>query len=198
MRKTIYKTILATCTFLLCGCASQPKQSSIVENTTTPEPEKETIEINIDNWQNYIETREEVEVQYNAFDEPEDMAKVLNLYLKDGYEINENCTIDVAIEYSFTQEEHYVTYDFTNQTITIEDITPYAYALNEKQIQSLDSYTIKESESHNICIGSFWIAGGGSYTYDENGNRIPSDTSPVSTNIQVTRIQGTMEVLKQA
>lgn len=200
MNKTIYKTILATCSLLLCGCTAQPKQSAVFENTAIPEPQKETIELNIDNWQDYIETREEdeVEYKYNAFGEAEYLGKYLVFYFKDGYTITDDCIFNIDVEISFISDLFKLIPDFENKTLSIGEHIDDSLIPEEEKTRS-DIYTFNEvSTSSNpetlnrTVLGNLSLYG---FFKDDTENTLGA-LIPVNT--QITRIQGTMEVLKQA
>lgn len=83
------------------------------ENT---EPQYATVEITLDNWQDYFEFCEYTVFLDNAFGEFDCFYICWSLAAKDGLIVDENNS-DIAIEYTYTTERKPYTVDYENKTI---------------------------------------------------------------------------------
>ena len=99
--KRIFMCALVATT--LVGCSSSTSESKVVEATPTPSatPITETVELTIDNWQDYFEVKEVTIPDYDAFDEATGWSEYIMLSLKDGMTFAENSNPEVAVEYEF-------------------------------------------------------------------------------------------------
>lgn len=173
------------------------QNNPVVENSASPEPQKETIEINIDNWQDYIETREEETIQYNAFGDAEYLGRDLGFYPKDGYTLTEDCLINIDVEVTFINDLFQVVPDFENKTLSIGEHVDDSLLLEEEKnrttiysFNEISTSTNPETLNKTVLgsLNSYGLFKDDEYTL---GALIP-------TNTQISRIQGTMEVMKQA
>lgn len=87
-----------------------------------------TVEITTENWQQYFKIEERFRTVKNDFDEIEDVYKTAYLVLKEGYELAEQESTRIAVEYDYVKKWHYVTIDKQAETMTVgeavEDHTP--------------------------------------------------------------------------
>ncbi len=167
----VLTTVMAVAMVACGGSGNDPQP------TNTPEPTpSQTVQLTMDNWQDYFEIVEKEEPQKNRFDEVENIFFTNYLVLKNGYEIFEpsvgNEYTDIDIEYSYDTEKRWYTLD-ENGVATWGEVEPYENGRTE--IVSLTSggnllpFCIEHSHSYStgryICV---------------------------KTNITVTRIQGTL------
>lgn len=76
-----------------------------------------TVEITMDNWQEYFELREYVEIKKNGFGEFEKVRVYYALVNKDG--MSHECSLsDVTMEFSYTKKYVSMSVDLENGTIT--------------------------------------------------------------------------------
>lgn len=122
MKKLVMMLLAITMVLGLAACGSEDS-----DNDKPVVPETETVEITIDNWQDYFEIVEGTHVSTNSFDEPENIYPKLSLELKEGYTLGTDewgNTIDyeLAIEYTYTAAYYNVEMDVENCTLTIGDL----------------------------------------------------------------------------
>ena len=196
--KTIIKfAIVALSILMLVGCTSSLQQ--------------ETIELTIDNWQDYLEIKEDYSYDYNDFDEIISMYKVYNFYLKDGMTFVKGSFPEIAIEYEY--DDTYYTFtnvDWENGTFDyseLDDATKSQYLLpdhHESQTKTL--YRVRESDGYTsnslgIIRASYGITLengetlGSFYSKDSDGE-ISFSATETFNNLTITRIKGTIEVVK--
>ena len=101
---------------------TEPQTASATEAETEPEttetePQPVTVEITMDNWQEYFELREYVEIKKNGFGEFEKVSVYYALVNKDG--MSPECNLsDVTMEFSYTKKYVSMSVDLENGTIT--------------------------------------------------------------------------------
>ena len=109
------------------GPETEPQTASATEAETEPEttetqpsetePQPVTVEITMDNWQEYFELREYVEIKKNGFGEFEKVSVYYALVNKDG--MSPECNLsDVTMEFSYTKKYVSMSVDLENGTIT--------------------------------------------------------------------------------
>lgn len=204
--------IFALTTLMLVGCSSTSNSptstSEVASSTPTPE-ETETIELTIDNWQDYFEIKEDYSYSYNAFDELVTMSKVYNFYLKDGMTFVEDSAPEIAVEYEYDYDEGYT---FTN--VDWEKGTFDYSPLDDATKSEIGIESTHKSESTILYRAwdndtSAYISNFLEITYpmcsinkDNNGETISGmnlsgiEITPKYENFTITRIKGTIEVVK--
>lgn len=221
--KRIFSCALAT---TLIGCSSSSGGSTVVESTPTPSttPVTETVELTIDNWQDYFEVKEMVFPSYNEFDEVEQISNYVVFALKDGMTFEENSNPEVAIEYSYENkfvgftdanfEGMSVTYD----ELTDENITAYGwekeyfttnatdtttlrlYDFNDTPNKYLYSYDLEIWYSHLDDNQNPVVYGRSDLYGISSGSGYLGDFFCVIPNMDtftITRIKGTIEIVKE-
>lgn len=99
--------------------ASEAETEPAPTETQPPEtePQPVTVEITMDNWQDYFELREYAEFTKNGFGEFESVSVTVALVNKDG--MYPDCFLsDVTFEYAITRKFVSITVDPENETIT--------------------------------------------------------------------------------
>lgn len=130
-----------------------------------------TIEITLENWNQYFEVYEWVDWNKNAFDEPTEFFGIrISFNIKDEY-VNK-CTASVQCEYLINQSHCNVIYDIATETCTIGNPID---TFNEH------SSTLEGGEAESYI--SFSLGDGG-----QSGNYIMTKYNFV----KMTRIQGTI------
>ena len=149
------------------------------EEAASEEKSVVAVEINSENWQEYFEIIEEDQIEYNNFNEIEDMYQNFYLVLKDGYEMAgyemPNCETNVAVEYNYFTEWRYVEIDKENGVLTIGDLVPDRS--NEDHNGSM--ITIY-SEKCSLTNGRTWSEG----------------MQAVPTGFEIVRMQGTLYIME--
>lgn len=207
MKKTIKNgAIFALSILMLAGCSS-------TSNSSTPTPEEtETIEITIDNWQDYFEIKEDYDYDYNDFDEITSMNKVYNFYLKDGMTFVEDSRQEIAVEYEYDIDYGYTftnvdwekgTFDYS----PLDDETSSKYEISNDHISdttTLSSEWDNDAQAYSSnYLGSIFIYDS---VYNENGETHTNNSYytesgnlwiiPKLDNLTITRIKGTIEIVK--
>lgn len=158
MKKIIISLLIITPVLGLVACAKNDSytggndeklvvlEAHKVEDEKLVVPENETIEINIDNWNDYFEITEGTYIEKNAFDEPEEILPSLTLELREGYTLGKDeygNTIDyqLSVEYSYTIACHYVEMDVENCTLTIGDLYEDDTPRKESKTTTFDNYS---------------------------------------------------------
>ncbi len=210
MKTTIKNSaIFALSTLMLVGCSStsnSPTSTSEVASSTSTEQETETIELTIDNWQDYLEMKEDYGYYYDDFDEINTMYKAYYFYLKDGMTFAEDSEPEVAIEYEY--DYNYYTFsnvDWINGTFDygeLFDVQSFATDHISETATLTRNYDKKTEEYTTNIIGyikqgEIWFKNGETTSdvdFDENFQ--PINVIEKHDNLTITRIQGTIEVVK--
>lgn len=217
MKTTIKNgAIVALSTLMLVGCSStsnSPTSTSEVASSTSTEQETETVELTLDNWQDYLEIKEDYEYDYNDFDEITSMSKIYNFYLKDGMTFAEDSYPEVAIEVEYDVANYYTfsNVDWENGTfdlIELDDETK-SYATDffsvghtsetDTLTRQYDSMTEEyTSNSLGSLPTTYWCS-----VYKDDNVETTTDMSLNDIhfmykyeNLTITRIKGTIEVVK--
>ena len=217
MKTTIKNSaIFALSTLMLVGCSStsnSPTSTSEVASSTSTEQETETIELTIDNWQDYLEIKEDYEYYYNDFDEITSMYKIYNFYLKDGMMFVEDSYPEVAIEVEYDTANYYTfsNVDWENGTFDLIELddetkshfTDFFSVGHKSETDTLTrQYDEKTEEYTSNSLGSLRFDGLCGILKDDNGETTSvsgiNDTNYMSKyeNLTITRIKGTIEVVK--
>lgn len=217
MKTTIKNgVIVALSSLMLVGCSStsnSPTSTSEVASSTSTEQESETVELTLDNWQDYLEIKEDYEYGYNDFDEITSMSKIYNFYLKDGMTFAEDSYPEVAIEVEYDVADYYTfsNVDWENGTfdlIELDDETksycPDIFSVGHtSETNTLTrQYDSMTEEYTSNSLGSLPTDNTCLVHKDDNGETTGgmwvNDINFMGKyeNLTITRIKGTIEVVK--
>lgn len=159
------------------------------------------VEITMDNWQNYFEIVDDINIDRDAFGDIEYIDYSQDLRLKPEYEVQgsfwgdsddeEYADTDIAYDISWIEDYRYVTVDWSTGELTIGDIVKSEYeddySYSESTIGDLyESYDFDKDD------GSYYVSSaityGSLYDYD--------DTIRVGRDFQMNRIQGYLYLKK--
>lgn len=143
------------------------------------EPQYETVEITLDNWQEYFEIQEFVTFRENGFGEIENVRADYILVTKEGITCDtDNCNI--TIEYTYSYGDTTYTVDYESRTI--------AYGETSNIVES-------SAKIGNMTNVEFWLGG----DYERIGIRLldtyrnePQGTESIVVDVNVIRISGTL------
>lgn len=149
------------------------------------ESQYETIEITLDNWQDYFEIRTHNAFAENGFGEFERVVTWYLLVSKEGIVFDEN-NCNVTFEYAYTIERKPYTIDFENETITYgETIATETSDPIVKTMSGVGNYFDEEPFSkYGETVGSANIL-----------DELQGDTNVV-VSVEITRISGSFCVTK--
>ncbi|MDO4500739.1 MAG: hypothetical protein Q4B60_05620 [Erysipelotrichaceae bacterium] len=169
--------VVAMCFSLVaCGNSSEMKETSkndVSKESVTEGSSEETVktvEITTDNWQDYFEIVERAETIKNAFDEIDSMRQSAFIVLKNGYEMVGYNT-DITVEYNYIMEWRHVEIDIEKGVLTIGELA------SNLESQEMNGMITNIFESETSLIDGYGRSG---------------DAQTVPTNIEITRIQGTL------
>ena len=166
--------------------------------TTEPEitePATTTVEITMENWQEYFELVLSGGVNRNAFNEVEDTFAVWRLYLKEEY-WGKALEADVAFGYYATEWcKCNFSYDLDTEILSYSDVQLYFSDWQEEGTcgfkMSKDYYAVEEA-----YIWNYTDLGGGFFTKDDsiqvNDNIVTWRGDGGFLNIEITRVQGSI------
>lgn len=158
----------------------ESSETLVPETTAIPDPVYETIEITIDNWQEYFAFRQsEGEWEEDAFGDAVRYRRYVYFSLKDEYQ-DKVASMDVALSCSYTVDYRYYEIDLQNRVFTIGEI--YKSDVKESRPESI--YYTPYAVWDVYCSEN-----PGMFTLDTN---IPI-LEWVDT-MDVARIQGTIEI----
>lgn len=204
--------IFALSTLMLVGCSSTSNSptstSEVASSTPTPE-ETETIELTIDNWQDYFEIKEDYSYSYNDFDELVTMSKVYNFYLKDGMTFVEDFDPEIAVEYEYDYDEGYTftnvdwekgTFDYSPLDDAIKSEIGIESTHESNTTTLYRAWDNDTSAYISNFLGSIDIC----FIYKDNNGETISGVgwggtiwvTPKYENFTITRIKGTIELVK--
>ena len=178
MKKTISLLLALVMCLFLCACSGGKDTPEITETPATTQntapvetkPQYTTVEITIENWQDYFEFAHFYIPHMNAFGEVEGFGFETRLYLKDGYQAND---VNIAIEYSNVMESVAYEANPENGTITFGEPDGKLWGVTK--------------QTEDVAITSL------PYCFPTAGGR--SETSVIiQTNYEVLRIQGTINI----
>ena len=178
---------------------TEPQTASATEAETEPEttetqpsetePQPVTVEITMDNWQEYFELREYVEIKKNGFGEFEKVSVYYALVNKDG--MSPECNLsDVTMEFSYTKKYVSMSVDLENGTITYgadRGKDPYGDYSGVTTMQSAGNYI---GEYYMNRYGQFVAS---SWTYEPS-----EDQFSVLDTFEILRIAGTFVYYPQS
>lgn len=150
------------------------------------EPQYETVEITLDNWQEYFEIVPTYLYLTNAFGEYSSLAYMYDLVIRDGY-ICDKEQSDVAIEFTYTYGSAEYTIDFENRTITYGEVTALSESSSRtRKLKTISSYAGDRSDAIMYYRYGFELTTG-DYLYALQGT---SDFVIVAVNI--SRVSGSI------
>lgn len=203
--KKLFSMILAVVMcFSLVACAQEDTQQNEVE------PQEETIEITIDNWQNYLEIKEYFDFYYvkNEFGEPVKANPNIRVLLTLKEEYRDYLYSDFAVEFNADYCAKDIVYNYDDFTFEIKDcesqtniqIDESQFVRGEtgtlmKEIIFYDRIVDNKVESEYLELDACVLYGikgwGTSYSFRDNGDGTGViEWYPV--NIEITRIKGTL------
>lgn len=203
MKKIIALLLAVVMCFSLVACAQEDTQQNEVE------PQEETIEITIDNWQNYLEIKEYFDFYYgkNEFGEPVEAYPNFYVLLTFKEEYRDYSYSDFAVEFNADYCAKDVVYNYDDFTFEIKDCESQTnIQIDESQfvrgetgtlmgeIINYDRIVDNKVESEYIeldaCVLYGTKRGRGCYFSDNGDGTGVIECYPV--NIEITRIQGTL------
>ena len=194
MRKTnsnikIFAVVITIAATLLMGCAKKT----------------ETVELTIDNWQDYLEINEIFVPKYNDFGEVDEIEDDYVLTLKDGRTFAKDTKPEVAVEYEYDDGCYeLVSADFENIQIEYVEVDESVLERYEIEIDhNKDTTTFKrfkingeysentlgDVEAAAVTLNDGEVEPSISFSF---GNRYTIK----ETNFKITRIAGTIELNK--
>ena len=194
MEREDYDSAMAYIRELAGESETEPQTASATEAETEPEttetePQPVTVEITMDNWQEYFELREYVEIKKNGFGEFEKVSVYYALVNKDG--MSPECNLsDVTMEFSYTKKYVSMSVDLENGTITYgadRGKDPYGDYTGVTTMQSAGNYI---GEYYMNRYGQFVAS---SWTYEPS-----EDQFSVLDTFEILRIAGTFVYYPQS
>lgn len=194
MEREDYDSAMAYIRELAGESETEPQTASATEAETEPEttetePQPVTVEITMDNWQEYFELKEYVEIKKNGFGEFEKVSVYYALVNKDG--MSPECNLsDVTMEFSYTKKYVSMSVDLENGTITYgadRGKDPYGDYTGVTTMQSAGNYI---GEYYMNRYGQFVAS---SWTYEPS-----EDQFSVLDTFEILRIAGTFVYYPQS
>lgn len=176
---------------------SEPQAAPDTEAETQPpetqpsetEPQPVTVEITMDNWQDYFELREHTEFQKNGFGEFEKVSVWVALVNKDG--MYPDCSLsDVTLEFAITQKYASMTVDPENETIT--------YGAERRTDPYGDYSTVSTMDGVGQFVGEYYLDRYGVFIASEWSYEPSSDQFRVLDTFEILRIAGTFTYYPQS
>lgn len=197
-RKLTYIVIGVALLFSACGSTDTNIEGQ--GTNTNGQVQKGTIEITIDNWEDYFEVKQTVQESKNAFDEVKTIWLQHVLSLKSEYSKRLK-DADIAVEFVETQVS-VCSFEYNTETkeLTIGDpftedemkTDSHSYGLSPEVYTDTRNFDKADFESEKDGYGCILGGGHGGYTdsYKVNGNIVTWDGIAFST--EISRIQGTL------
>ena len=166
---------------------TQPEPTETQPAETEPQPV--TVEITMENWQDYFELREYVEIERNGFGEFESVSLTVVLVNKDG--MYPDCFLsDVTFEYALTRKYVSMTVDPENETIT--------YGADRGRDPYGDKTEVVTMGNSGQYIGEFTMDRYGKYIFSLGSDHENDDQFPVLDTFEILRIAGTFVYYPQS
>ena len=115
------------------------------------------IEITIDNWQEYFDIVEAVEMDYDAFGEPYRYYVSNYIRLKDEYGNALADISDVAVEYSNYETTQKVFLNYETKEYTLEAMNPDREKELKTHVSGMQNWYIKEESRYGIEVVDFYL-----------------------------------------
>lgn len=169
---------------------TQPPETQPPETQPSEtEPQPVTVEITMDNWQDYFELREHVEIERNGFGEFESVNVWVALVNKDG--MYPDCFLsDVTFEYALTRKYVSMTVDLENETVT--------YGADRGRDPYGDRSEVETMGSSGQYIGEYTMDRYGQYMFGFGSDRENVDQVSVLDTFEILRIAGTFTYYPQS
>ena len=148
--------------------AAESNVSAIETKDNTAEPETDSIEVTVDNWQDYFELGYELDVDYEDDGVTIDDYKLhLSIYVKDGYDVtSEEDKVDLIFDVKY--EWRFVLLNKNNLTYEIGGICdghdPYPDEVYDISISPGTTYRWLTS---TISYGAGWIKNTGNIAFED-------------------------------
>lgn len=199
MEREDYDSAMAYIREMAGESETEPQTASATEAETEPEttetqpsetePQPVTVEITMDNWQEYFELREYVEIKKNGFGEFEEVSVCYALVNKDG--MSPECSLsDVTFEYALTRKYVSMTVDPENETIT--------YGAERGRDPYGDRTGVETMENAGQYIGEFTMDRYGKYIFALGTEQESNDQFSVLDTFEILRIAGTFVYYPQS
>ena len=173
---------------------TEPQTASATEAETEPEttetePQPVTVEITMDNWQEYFELKEYVEIKKNGFGEFEKVSVYYALVNKDG--MSPECNLsDVTMEFSYTKKYVSMSVDLENGTIT--------YGADRGKDPYWDYTGVTTMQSAGNYIGEYYMNRYGQFVASSWTYEPSEDQFSVLDTFEILRIAGTFVYYPQS
>lgn len=194
MEREDYDSAMAYIRELAGESETEPQTASATEAETEPEttetePQPVTVEITMDNWQEYFELKEYVEIKKNGFGEFEKVSVYYALVNKDG--MSPECNLsDVTMEFSYTKKYVSMSVDLENGTITYgADRGKYPYG---------DYTGVTTMQSAGQYIGEYYMNRYGQFVASDWTYKPSDDQFTVLDTFEILRIAGTFVYYPQS
>lgn len=205
VKKKCFFCILPLFLLTLSSC-SVKKSIKTSENTSSSETmtknqDIQKIELNSENWNDYLEIREENIPEYDKFGDLSGFAHMYSLCIKKDVQIADPNIYDfeITVEYSSTISHPTIEYDCSNQTFSIIDdgdeqrttinqayISAYAYIHNNNEYIVEDGYTKDYHDNGHLKVLE--------YDTFKNGGYSPTETD-FYTDVRITRVTGNLNII---
>ena len=162
-------------------------ETTEAEVTTAPaetEPKLVSVEITMDNWQDYFELREYTDFRENGFGEIDDAFTYWTLVSKDGYAVEiDHC--DVTFEFTYYEEHVASRIDTEAKTVIYGEVT--GNWTSEPKVETMNGVGQYIGENTNERYGEYLNA----EVFDMEDGQLVSVLDRRIVNITVMRINGT-------
>ena len=166
---------------------TEPETTETQPSETEPQPV--TVEITMDNWQEYFELREYVEIKKNGFGEFEKVSVYYALVNKDG--MSPECDLsDVTMEFSYTKKYVSMSVDLENGTIT--------YGADRGKDPYWDYTGVTTMQSAGQYIGEYHMNRYGQFVASSWTDEPSDDQFSVLDTFEILRIAGTFVYYPQS
>ncbi len=211
MKKALSLLLALVMCLALCACGSKeaspnvqneqvettpstqevPTETTVPESTSTPEPTYETVEITMDNWQEYFEFRTKRDFMYSAFNELTEVDLFYYLVVKDGIVVDcYNSEIAVEIEITQTMYEEF-TYNEQTQELAFWGEGKSETITCEVMMRDLSFFSFLDT--NDPIFGAYYLVNGLRIT-DTDGSVHTGTYISLLKSQSVVRIQGTLSV----
>ena len=210
MKKKVVLILATLMCISLCACGGSEEISKdstgikiennidVNKDTKTEESSntsllKKEIEITLDNWQEYFEEKDVLGVEYNAFDEIEDIYFYKNLTLKEGISID-TYESNIAVEANVHYEQYYVNIDTNTWEFSFEEKRG-EFEYSSSKIEEFRSYIYKQGDSEKKYYSAQFCRFG--------DNMVMTDKETQTTYVErvfideITRIKGTLYIIEE-
>lgn len=205
IKKIVYFCVFPLLLLTLSSCSAKNSEKAS-ENTLSSETmvknkDIQKIELNNENWNNYLEIREENIPGYDKFGDLSGFAHMYSLCIKKDVQIADPNMYDfeITVEYSSTISHPTIEYDCSNQTFSIIDngdeqrttinqtsISAYTYIHNNSEYIIEDGYTKNYHDNGHLEVLE--------YDTFKNGGYSPTETD-FYTDVHITRVTGNLNII---